>query len=375
MNIEFGNKAYSKTLMLGQGLPVRFLANVGHMNTIDSLDNEKRKVDIAYKNEIDIIADNSITHYEYEFRKWIKDNYPLMLNTVPIYECFDRMKNNTFVIEQLYDVIQKHIDCGSDMIVVHPGLTRTLCEKINRSDRLIKVTSRGGSQIYRYINKYHLENPYYENWDSICKLFMNTGVSMAIGFSLRSASIINDLDELYLEEMDIVGELVKRAQKYNIPIIVEGVGHVKLTSLPKLMNEINIRCGQVPIKTLGPLLSDRMLGYEHINALLGGMQAALNGASIIGALFRSEHLSLPTQEDFEESLINYKILKYILNMNATDINYEEKISRYRNERNWTEIINNSFNPMEASKMFCSRHNEKDKKTCSMCGDRCALIDL
>ena len=92
-----------------------------------------------------------------------------MLNTVPIYDCFDAMENGYFQFALLEEAIEKHLQVGSDMIVLHPSLTRALAEEVSASSRVIKVTSRGGSQIYRYMMRYAVENPYFAHWDEICK--------------------------------------------------------------------------------------------------------------------------------------------------------------------------------------------------------------
>lgn len=368
-----GNKNSSQKLSIGTSAPIRFLSNIGHMSTDEPLDAEKRKVEIAYKYGIDIIADNSITEKSWELRRWIKRNFPLMLNTVPIYECFTSMKEGTFSVNQLIDAVQSHIDNGSDMIVVHPGITQQLALKIDKSNRVIKITSRGGSQIYRYMKTSGIENPYYEHWDEFCKLLKGTGVSLAIGLSLRAGSIVDSLNPLYIEEMDIVGDLTARALQYNIPVVVEGVGHVRAADIPAVLLEIRRRCSDVPIKTLGPVVSDRMLAMEHINALIGSTIAACFGASIIGALFRSEHVGLPTVEDYEESLRNYAILKYVFNMTSQQEKDERAISICRSGRQWMDILQHSFFNDEAAKKFFAERHDHQFDICTMCGERCALL--
>ncbi len=371
-DITFGNSLSRQKLTVGSASPIRFLCNMGHMDSQEPLDAEKRKVELAHQYGIDIIADNSITEKSQELRKWIKHNFPMMLNTVPIYSCFSSMKNGNFHVNQLLDTIYEHIETGSDMIVVHPCITQKLADKVEKSERIIKITSRGGSQIYRYMQTTHMENPYYTHWQDICKLLDGTGVAIAIGLSLRAGSVIDDLDPLYLEEMDTAGDLILQAQQYDIPIVVEGVGHVQANHISTLLKEIKKRCYDVPIKTLGPIVSDRMISGEHINALIGGTIAAASGASIIGVLFRSEHIGLPTVEDYEESLKNYEILKYALNLNASQLELERTMSKYRAARQWNNILKYAFSPQEAQNFFCSRH-KGTTETCTMCGERCALL--
>ena len=369
----FGNLKYNKKLEIGDGCGIKLLANIGHMDMDSSFEDELKKAEIAVKYDVDILADNTITCKSFYYKKWIKHNLPVMLNTVPIYDCFDKMENGKFEYSLLDETIDKHIDIGSDMLVFHPTLTKELANEVFQSSRLIKVTSRGGSQMYRYLIKYYnRENPYYDHWDTICEKMAGTGVAIAIGLSLRSGSILDDMDNLFMKELDIAGKLIEKALSLNIPIVVEGIGHVKLPNIERLFEEVKNRCHHIPIKTLGPLLSDRMIGNEHINSLLGGYCAANAGAAILGVLFRSEHLGLPSVFEYEESLVNYSMLKYIINMSAQDIEQERRISIARSNRDWAGVLKNAFYSKEVVEQFHCRYGKTAPKTCTMCGERCAM---
>lgn len=373
--ILFGNKKYNRQLEVGRGCGVKLLANIGHMDRDDDFNNEIKKAELAVKYGVDILADNTITEKSYAFKKWIKDNLPILLNTVPIYDCFDEMESGTFEYDQLEEAIERHIEVGSDMIVIHPTMTMNLASAVYDSSRIIKVTSRGGSQMYRFLLKNNVENPYYEHWDELCDKVSGTGVAIAIGLSLRSGSILDGMDGLFIKELDIAGELIKRALMKDVPIVIEGMGHIKESDMSKVFSEVQHRCYGIPIKTLGPLLSDRMIGNEHINALLGSYVAIKSGAAIIGALFRSEHLGLPSVEEYEESLVNYCMLKYIVNMSDADLEMERQISTARNSRNWQRVLENAFFQDEAIRQYHNRYGSDNPETCTMCGERCALKDV
>ena len=370
--MTFGNKKYGREMEIGGRSSVKLLTNIGHMSSGASFNDEIKKAELAVKYGVDILADNTVTEKSFVFKKWIKENLPVFLNTVPVYECFDEMESGTFEYSQLEEVIDRHIDIGSDMIVTHPTMTKGLAKDVYRSSRIIKVTSRGGSQMYRYLLNNDAENPYYVNWDKLCDKLSGTGVAIAIGLSLRSGSILDCMDELFIKELDIAGKLIERALAKDVPIVIEGMGHIKEADMNNVFMEVQQRCHGVPIKTLGPLLSDRMIGNEHINALLGSYSAVKAGASIIGALFRSEHLGLPSIEEYEESLINYKMLKYIVNMTEDDLEKERMISIARSNREWSSILECSFYPEEAVKQFHRRYGENNPENCTMCGERCAL---
>ena len=195
-----------------------------------------------------------------------------------------------------------------------------------------------------------------------------------------SQDIIDELDELYLKEMDICGSLIERALAKNIPVVVEGIGHVRLKSINKLIREVNQRCHNVPIKTLGPVGSDRLCGLDNIHALITSSVAALSGVSIIGALLRSEHIGLPKVEDYERDLPNYRILKYLLeledenqeNLEARQLEVVdiEDISIARRNRCWHEVFQNAMFP-EIARSSYFNYNEKETDVCTMCGKRCA----
>lgn len=371
----FGNVKNNRYLEIGRGCEVRLLANIGHMDINADFNDELRKAELAVKYGVDILADNTITDKSFLFKKWIKDNLPVFLNTVPIYDCFNEMESGNFYYAQLDEAIDKHVEVGADMIVTHPTMTRDLANDVLGSSRLIKVTSRGGSQMYRFLLKRNVENPYFEHWDELCDKLSGTGVAIAIGLSLRSGSILDGMDSLFIKELNIAGELIERALDKNVPIVVEGIGHIKEPDMNRVFKEVQHRCHNIPIKTLGPVLSDRMIGYEHINALLGSYSAVKAGASIIGALFRSEHLGLPSVEDYEESLVNYSMLKYIVNMNEDGIEKERAVSIARSKRDWRGVLENAFYPDEAVRQFHNRYGGNNPETCTMCGERCALKEI
>lgn len=372
--IEFGNikRDSHPPMAVGSGTNVKFLVNIGHMSDELSLDDEKRKVEIAFKNGFDIIADNSISSSADTFRRWIVSNYPMKLNSVPVYQCFHEMQTGTFEYKHLNDAIHQHIESGVDMIVVHPGLTSHIAGKVADSNRIVPLTSRGGAQIFSYMREYNQENPYYSNWDEVLDAVKRTGVCLALGLTLRAGSIVDEFDDLYLQEMDVCGSLIERARRKGVPVVIEGIGHVRLKSISRLLEEVNKRCHYAPIKTLGPIGSDRLCGLDNINSLISSSIAAMSGVSIIGALLRSEHLGLPNVDDYERDLRYYQILKYMLELDDSsgDMEIEKKISIARKERCWNKVFQFALFPDIARQTYYE-YNDEQTDICTMCGERCA----
>ena len=86
-------------------------------------------------------------------------------------------------------------------------------------------------------------------------------------------------------------------------------------------------------------------------------------------------MGLPSLSEYEESLINYSMLKYIVNMTNGDIEKEEMISIARGKRDWLGVLENAFYPDIAVSQFHARYGEKTPETCTMCGERCAMKEI
>ena len=143
--------------------------------------------------------------------------------------------------------------------------------------------------------------------------------------------------------------------------------------IPEAVRTLKKITHNVPIGVMGPAITDRALGYEHIAHVIGATIAIQSGANYCQACCRTEHLGLPEYEDVIESIRTYKIA-----LQGADIakmpylqEYDDKISEARLNNQWGTQLELAIEPIIARETF-NRVGPKDpkKKGCSICGELC-----
>ena len=89
---------------------------------------------------------------------------------------------------------------------------------------------------------------------------------------LRPGSIADANDQAQCGELDVQGELTKRAWAKGVQLMNEGCephgpsGHVPMHMIEENMAKQLESCGKAPFYTLGPLTTDIAPGYDHITS-------------------------------------------------------------------------------------------------------------
>ena len=78
--------------------------------------------------------------------------------------------------------------------------------------------------------------------------------------------------------------------------MVEGPGHVPITEVKANMQIQKTICDEAPFYVLGPIVTDRAPGYDHITAAIGGSIAGASGADFLCYVTPAEHLCIPSVE-------------------------------------------------------------------------------
>ncbi|MBU4202054.1 MAG: phosphomethylpyrimidine synthase ThiC [Candidatus Altiarchaeota archaeon] len=269
--------------------------------------------------------------------------------------------------DSILDVIEKHCKDGVDFLTLHCGITRDIVERVG--ERLIPITSRGGSFIAAWTIRNQQENPLYSEFDRILEIVKDYDVVISLGDALRPASIHDASDWCQFQELLNLGRLTKRAREADVPIIIEGPGHVPLDQIEMNMKLGKKLCDNAPFYVLGPLVTDIALGYDHISGAIGGALAAIHGADFLCYVTPSEHLGLPTVEDVREGVIASKIAAHAADIvRLGDTTRDDELSRARRELDWDRIFELCIDGRvkEKHKDLCG------KKVCTMCGKYCAL---
>jgi len=361
---------------IGEGLSVKVNVNIGTSRDMSDLDQELEKARIALRYGADAIMDLSTGGDIDAIRRAIIKEVDIPLGTVPIYQTGLRAARKSAVVDMdeddIFNGIELHARDGVDFMTVHCGITKESVEWLMRSKRITDVVSRGGAFLTAWILHNQRENPLYENFDYLLEMAAEYDFALSLGDGLRPGCIHDATDGAQIQELIILGDLVRRARDSGVQVIVEGPGHVPLDQI-----EANVRveksiCDGAPFYVLGPLVTDIAPGYDHIVGAIGGALAAHHGADFLCYVTPSEHLSLPTVEDVKEGVIASRIAAHVGDLSKgrgweRDLN----MARARKALDWEAMYREAIDPGKA-RDYRSRGTTAEEEGCSMCGDVCAI---
>ena len=302
-----------------------------------------------------------------------------MVGTVPIYQATVRaIREHGAVVEMTEDdllhTIEDQAKDGADFMTLHCGVTREAIEKMRRQKREMDIVSRGGSFIAAWILHNERENPLYERYDDILDICEKYDVTISLGDGMRPGCIADATDRAQLTELITLGELVDRAWRRGVQVMVEGPGHVPYDQIEANMKLEKRLCRNAPFYVLGPLVTDVAPGYDHITSAIGGTLAAVSGADFLCYVTPAEHLCLPTIEDVHAGVITSRIAAH-----AADLvkgvsgarEWDLKMARARKVLDWNAQLELAIDP-ELAKSKRGARNISGETACSMCGNYCAV---
>jgi len=191
---------------------------------------------------------------------------------------------------------------------------------------------------------------------------------------MRPGSLDDATDILQVSELVVIGELVSRARKAGVQVMVEGPGHMPLNEIEaNVLLEKKI-CRGAPFYVLGPLVTDVSAGYDHIAGAIGGAIAAAAGADFLCYVTPSEHLRLPDVDDVREGVVASRIAAH-----AGDIakgvrgaaEWDHRMSKARKSLDWNAMLELALAPRRARQLRDSS-KPTDSTLCTMCGEYCAM---
>lgn len=367
-----------RPFIVGEGFSIKVNANIGTSKGFSSLDEEMEKARIAIEYGADSIMILSTWGNLREIRKAIVEYSPIPVGSVPIYDSavksYELKKSVVdFSEEDFIEMVIAHAEDGIDFMTIHVGITQRVLDYIRKSKRILKLVSRGGSIIAGWMIKNNKENPFYRHFDELLEIAKDYDITLSLGDGMRPGAVVDASDPQQFEELFILGELIERAKEAGVQVMVEGPGHVPLNDIEmnvKLMKKIG---KGAPIFLLGPLPTDRALGYDHIASAIGGALAAYFGADFLCYVTPAEHLSLPTLEDVREGVIASKIAAITADLargNSEALNLERKMAIARKNFDWEEMFKLAIAGNIAKEKRLRRPYEDEG--CSMCGPFCAI---
>lgn len=366
-------------LAIGKGLRTKVNANIGTSPDLADLRLELRKLAVSIKAGADTVMDLSTGGDINRIRRSIIRASKVPIGTVPIYQVAieARARKKAFLdasVNEIFEVIEKHLDDGVDFITVHCGVTNQSIEGLRKKKRICGVVSRGGSMMVEWMAYNKKENPLYEYYDRLLGLAKKYNATLSLGDGLRPGAIADSTDRYQVRELIVIGELVRWAREQGVSVMVEGPGHIPIHEI-----EANIRlekniCDGAPFYVLGPLVTDIGAGYDHIVAAIGGAMAAYFGADYLCYVTPSEHLGLPNVEEVREGVIASKLAAHAGDIGkgvagAKDVDLA--LSKARYSLDWQKMLSLLADKDKAGKIY-RRSRSKSKFTCTMCGEFCAM---
>ena len=365
-----------KPIGIGQGLRTKINANIGTSGDFDLLDDELKKIDMVIRYKADAVMDLSTGGDISLIRKELIKRSTIPFGNVPIYEMvLDILKTGkTFVemtFEEMLDYIKRQAEDGVDFMTIHAGLTLKAIDKIKKKPRNAGIVSRGGSLIAGWMLHNNKENPLLENFDKILEVSKEYDITLSLGDGLRPGSLADGTDWAQLEELLMLGELVKRSRDYGVQVMVEGPGHLPLNQI-----EMNIKlqkavCDNAPFYVLGPLVTDIAPGYDHITSAIGGAIAGSVGADFLCYVTPAEHLALPDEQDVKEGIIASRIAAHVADISKGikgAFEWDRKMGEARRKLDWSSQQKLSIDEEKFRKIRTERSSNTE--ACSMCGDLC-----
>jgi phosphomethylpyrimidine synthase len=364
---------------IGEGFRVKINVNIGTSRDHCSLREELLKARTAMRLGTDAIMDLSTGGDTRAIRKALLKAVKVPLGTVPIYEtALETLKTKKARVvdmssDAIFSTIERQAREGVDFMTVHCGITRESVARLKKSGRIADIVSRGGAFLSAWILHNGKENPLYSDFDYLLELAKKHEFTLSLGDGLRPGCIADATDRAQLQELIILGELVDRSRKAGVQAMVEGPGHVPLDQI-----EANIRlektvCKGAPFYVLGPLVTDIAPGYDHITSAIGGALAAWYGADFLCYVTPSEHLSLPTVDDVRVGTVASRIAAHAADL-TRGIGWERDnaMAKARKALDWEGQFRQAIDPEHAREVRNRHKPKKSEKTCTMCGDLCAM---
>ncbi|MCL2689012.1 MAG: phosphomethylpyrimidine synthase ThiC [Chitinispirillia bacterium] len=368
-----------EALPIGSNTHIKINANIGTSSSLSDINEELKKMEVAVKHGAHAIMDLSTAGDLAGIRAALLEKCPVAIGTVPLYEmAVIARQNQKSVLEltadDMFDVIENHCKQGVDFLTLHCGVNKQSVARFKEVGRLAGATSRGGTIIMEWIHHNDKENPLYEQYDRLLDMCAEYDVAVSLGDGFRPGALYDATDRVQIEELIILGDLVKRARARSVGVFVEGPGHVPLHQVAANMQIQKTLCNNAPFYVLGPLVTDISPGYDHITAAIGGAVAGMAGADFLCYVTPAEHLRLPSLEDVREGVIASRIAGHAADIargKKGAIEKDHEISRAKIALDWDKMISLCVDP-EKARQYRDSLPPADQALCSMCGEFCAI---
>ena len=364
-------------LGIGKGLRTKVNANIGTSEPRACVEDELMKLRTAVEAKADAVMDLSTGGDIDLVRRKILDGSAVPVGTVPIYQAAAKAKERGSIVEMtaedLFEAIEVQAMDGVDFMTVHVGINAESLEALRRTRRVTGVVSRGGALTIGWMIHNERENPLCEHFDRLLEIARRYEVTLSLGDGMRPGCLADASDEAQIQELLVLGKLVREARERGVQVMVEGPGHMPIDQIEANVLLEKKVCAGAPFYVLGPLVTDIAPGYDHITAAIGGAIAGAAGADFLCYVTPSEHLGLPSALEVKEGVIASRIAAHaadIVKGIKRAMDWDVEMAKARKALDWERQAALAIDPpkVEAVRTASTEVGE----TCTMCGDFCAM---
>ena len=361
---------------IGKGLKTKVNANIGTSIDFSGLEDEQRKLQAVLDCGCDAVMDLSTGGDVTAIRRALLARATIPFGNVPVYEMMvDAPRQGTPFVslapERMFDYVRRQAEDGVDFMTVHAGLTLRAIDKLRKKPRLAGIVSRGGSMLTAWMLHNRKENPFFERYDELLAVAREFDVTLSLGDGLRPGALADGSDWAQLEELLTLGELVLRARRAGVQVMVEGPGHLPLPQVEMNMRLQKEVCAGAPFYVLGPVVTDIAPGYDHVTAAIGSALAGAAGADFLCYVTPAEHLGLPDEGDVREGIMASRIAAHVADIAKGlpgAMEWDRDMALARRRLDWAGQEKLALDPEKFKRVRERRSSRSD--ACSMCGDFC-----
>lgn len=369
---------HPQALGIGKGLRVKVNANIGTSREHCELTEELEKARVAVAAGTHALMDLSTGGDLDQIRTSLLKEVTIPFGTVPIYQAgIQAIQTHGAVVDMteddMFNAFEHQAKQGVDFMVVHVGITQESVQRLKAQHRLVPMVSRGGAFHLAWILHNRQENPLYKNFDYLLELAKKYDITLSLGDGMRSGALADSNDRAKFQELLIIGELIERARAAGVQAMVEGPGHMPLSDIQANVQVMKTVTKDAPYFVLGPLVTDIAPGYDHIVGGIGGALAGYYGVDFLCYVTPAEHLALPDADDVRDGVIASRIAAHAADLaRGIDRDLDRDFSKARECLDWDTMFKLSIDPQKAKHYRARRLPLEETKTCSMCGNLCAI---
>ena len=364
---------------VGKGLYTKVSASVGMYEKTDTIDGEMAKIRSAVEAQSDTFMDLSICGPIDEMLEKVLSTVDRPVGTLPLYQTLAvaQKKYGTaldMTVEDMFEIVEKQAATGVSFLALHCGTTMDVINRAKEEGRIDPLVSYGGSHLIGWMLHNQCENPFFTQYDRVLEICKKYDVVLSFADGMRPGCIADSLDGAQVQELVILGGLVKKARAAGVQVMVKGPGHVPLDQIQTTIQLQKQLCGGAPYFVFGCLPTDSGVGMDHITGAIGGAVASYYGADFLCYVTPAEHIGLPNVEDVYMGVMASRIAAHAGDVgkgHPDAIAWDREMSVARRELNWDRQMELAIDPETATRIWKERSTDFSSE-CTMCGEFCAM---